>query len=167
LFRLLGRIETEFPRHTTLITNLPHDTFIGLKDLNELFIEFSSDKTLPFWSAENVTLVYHFIEKEDRFYFTDGLWGSSELEFYQLNRLIHRNHFNSTTILNNISPKYTKEALTAFPMMENTVAFYNGNVLLPLDLLLPGKDGMSIFEHNAMVLLNNSINRIRSYEFTA
>ena len=165
LFRLLGRIETEFPKHTTLVSNIRHELFLDLYELNKLFVDFLEEFKLPFWSDQNVTLIYHYLEleKNHRFYFTDGLWGSKETDNFRLNKLIQRNHFNATSHLfkpNNGSSHEPKLKIN----LDHSPAFYNENVLLPLDLLLPGGDDQTIFEHNANVLLNNPIKPNSPYE---
>lgn len=159
MYRLTGLMELEYPKMTTLFSNLTLDLFKQIVQLNEYYLTYN-DKPLPYWSEQNITLLYHYMNVGNhRFYFTDGLWGKEKSDFIHLNNLIHRNHFNVTTISYPAESGGTTQNIDRFNNLENNLAFYNRNVLLPFDLLIKGANDYTIFEHNALVLLNNPIKR--------
>lgn len=160
LFRFMGYFETNFPQHTQIIYNIPYSIFDKLIWLNKQFQDIQNlAGATPFWSNTNISLIYHYIEQQNktstkRFYFTDAVWGSNRENFYQLNKMIRRNHFNATS-LTAPEMKQFDNGIRSLDFRYSPV-FYNKNVLLPMDVLLDG-NGISIFEHNADVLLNNLI----------
>lgn len=156
LLRLLAEMETMFPLVTFVISNISYRVFQGLQRLNEGF-ERMPQLEIPFWSKDNIVLLFHyeFAPGDKRFYFTDGLWGMTKDDFLGFNKLIAKNHFNATTLTNTEKefPFYQSPA----GVLQNSPAFFNGNVLLPLDLLIKGENKQTIFEYNASVLLENKI----------
>lgn len=164
LLRLIGKIQVAYPRVSMIFSNLKYMAFSDLQKINASFAKLNS--TIPYWNEKSLILIYHYIDAEDggRFYFTDALWGKEEADCLKLNKLIHRNHFNATTIANPVLTMEEREpnaaGRTTSPDISlwGNAAFYNRSVLLPFDLLLTGgNDRMTIFEHNALVLLKSTI----------
>ncbi|MCL4482919.1 MAG: hypothetical protein M1445_09975 [Bacteroidetes bacterium] len=100
-------------------------------------------------------------ENKERFYFTDILWGKEKLDFSHVNKLIKKTNFNSTTIFlqngndqqNGDKQKYDNR----LALIAQSGFFHSKTTLLPFDLLLPGNNGLTLFEHNASVLLQNQL----------
>ncbi len=165
LFRFLGYWENYFPNFSTIITHLPTETFFELTRLNKNFAKLVPG--LDYWNRNAVTIVYSFVPipardtssiNDRKFYFADCLWGATDIDYIRLNRLVHRTNFNATSLfdidaekLSTVENEHTPVNVSFCP------AFFNHNVLLPLDLLLTDSKGATIFEHNTMVLLENEI----------
>ena len=156
LLRLAGYWETYFPKWTLLISNIPNEQYLDLARLNLLLTQINPG--LGFWNEYSPLIFYSYVtdELEARFYFTDILLGKDSDDYFALNRLVRRNHFNSTSLQHDLS-NGTASGIPSFPDRLASSAFFNGNVLLPFDLLLMGPGHTTLFEHNATMLLRNEI----------
>jgi hypothetical protein len=156
LFRLLGNWQVYYPSFTLAITNIENDVYQKLIALNGDFNKLNP--LVDYWNAGIATIVYNFISiGNERFYFTDVLWGKTREEFINLNWIVNLTNFNSTVLLNKQRMK-AEVIKNSQPIYTHTdVAFYNRNTLLPFDLLFEGAATTTLFEHNAVILLQNEI----------
>ncbi len=154
LFRILGRWENNFPKINLLVTNLQTEKFLELLKITRFF--YYRNPKIGFWNAYSATLIYHFLQHENgrRFYFTDALWGSNEQDFMKLNRVISHNHFNAVNTITQIEDTTTGSVNLS---THNELIFFQQNILLPFDVLLYGPDKLTLFEHNALFLLQNKM----------
>ncbi len=169
LFRFLGTWNLHYPNISLIVSNIKTDIFKNLIKINEQFIEKikriynnnSVDDNSIYWNENTVILIYSYCELEsgERFYFTDILWGKDKQDFYRVNKLIRKTNFNATTILlrkDNVNndQNYDDNRLA---LIAQSGFFYSRTTLLQFDLLLPGNNKLSLFEHNASVLLQNEL----------
>lgn len=155
LFRLLGNLGIHFGHIPLLVTSISTDRYFQLLDTNALFL--SINESVAYWTDNQVTLAYPYIELEagDKFFYTDVIWGRTRSDFIAVNKLVSRTHFNAlhTSGWGKQDRHNTQEPHTN---MNFSRVFINQNVLLPFDLMLKSGD-LSIFEHNALVLLQNEL----------
>lgn len=167
LFRILGLWSLNYPSTKLIIINIPISVFKKLIKANEYFFEklskftenISDNDNSIYWNEKSPMLLYSYCNprnNEERFYFTDILWGKEKQDFYHANQLIKRTNFNATAILlqNDKNQKYDDNRLS---FIAQSGFFYSKTTLLPFDLLLPGKNELTLFEHNASVLLQNEL----------
>ncbi len=163
LFRFLGTWNLHYPKTNLIVTNITTDIFNELIKINEYFLKrirnSSPNDDAIYWNENSMMLIYSYCEprqNEERFYFTDVLWGKEKQDFYHINKLIKKTNFNATTIflqkLNDQGYDDNKLALII-----QSGFFHSRTTLLPFDLLLPGKNELTLFEHNASVLLQNEL----------
>lgn len=152
LFRFIGMWQTEYPKQSLIISNVTVETYRNILAINALYM--THYPALAYWNETSLILIYCCDQPadNDRFYFTDILWGKTEADFRAINRSIQHNHFNLTSALLTGSKK--EELQVDLP---SNPAFLNKGVLLPLDLILKDKNGRSFFELNALKLLQNRI----------
>ena len=167
LFRFLGIWNLNYPNIKLIIINIKTETFGKLIKINEDFLEklkmitnnSSVNDNSIYWNENNMMLIYSYCEprqNEERFYFTDVLWGKEEEDFYSVNKLIKKTNFNATTIfLQNVTNQEYDDKRLA--LIAQSGFFHSRTTLFPFDLLLPGKKELSLFEHNASVLLQNEL----------
>ena len=160
MLRLLATWSAEFPKKSLVVTNIETKLFQEVIELNEDFIEhnhinFESGSELIYWNTKSAIVFYHYTWiKESRFYFADSIFGRNKNQHLQLNKLISRTNFNYIQLFDEPykRPSSKKSKINPF-----NHAFHNGNVLLPLDILLTGYKSMTLFELNSSVLLRNVI----------
>ncbi|MCX6223079.1 MAG: hypothetical protein NTZ69_19100 [Bacteroidia bacterium] len=154
IFRLLGKWELAFPGYPIVIFNLFYELFSQLLEINRFYFE-SFKNQLPYWNLNSLALIYSYINDDiGRFYFTDALWGVTTEDFMDVNLIIHKSNFNTVVIKSKkIEPNQSSntKSLNQFGL------FYNNSNLLPLDLLLISEEDLSLFEHNALILLQNEL----------
>lgn len=167
LFRLFGRLELEFPGRPLILLNIPNEELFKLTKINEYYFEKFRDR-MPYWNENSLAIIYSYaIANKGRFYFTDALWGKTRKDYLFVNHLISKTNFSATILSLQIESnndqeykdalideelqRYDKELLTRFGV------FQEGITLFPFELLLKSLEGISLFEHNAMVLLQNQI----------
>lgn len=162
LFRLLGKWELQFPNKALLVYNLPTTVYKELKEINELFVA-RKDHNFAYWNAHSLVTFYSFVRygrDQLRFYFTDMLWGRTREDFLNLNKLIRKTSFNATCLLEDPHEKIKPLSEADSHLISRFPMFHSGTTLLPLDLLLTTRNEISLFEHNAMVLLQKEIGSI-------
>ncbi len=170
LFRLLGRWELGFSGCPLIVFNIPVDLFFKLIEINEYYyFKLKEEYKIPYWNINSLILFYCFSETENgNFYFTDALWGAVRKNYLFVNQLINKTNFNaSITSLKTKNPNdiELKEVINSdaeeIASNKNFLArfglFQNGTTLLPFDLLLNSPEGLTLFEHNASVLLQNEL----------
>ncbi len=170
LFRLLGRWELEFSGYPLIVFNISIDLFFKLIEINEFFIEkVRKVHDINYWNINSLILFYCFEETENgKFYFSDALWGAERNDYLFINQLIHKTNFNATITLlkfKNPDDSNLKKVIdsTEELISRNKITlsrfgpFQNGITLLPFDLLLNSSEGLTLFEHNASVLLQNEL----------
>jgi hypothetical protein len=160
LFRFLGNWELNYPKTNIIIINLENLIFDNLININEEF-NINSSNILPYWNENSISLFYTYSKlgnDGNRFYFTDALWGKSKEDFININKLIRNTNFNATTILSkDIDIEDSRGDIEGISIIAKSGLFYAKTTLLPFDLLLPGRDELTLFEHNASVLLQNEL----------
>ena len=162
LFRFIGLWNLIYPKFSLIIINIETDIFKNLIDLNEIFIEKfkkGSNDTAVVWNENSPLLIYSYDNpknNEERFYFANILWGKDNDDFYFANKLISKTNFNAVILFSSIDKEKNFEENT-FSYLAQSGLFYSKTTLLPFDLLLPGTDGLTIFENNASVLLQNEL----------
>lgn len=155
LFRLLGNIGIHFGHIPFLMTNISADRYFQLLEINALF--HSINDSAAYWTENELTIAYPFVELDsgNRFFYTDVIWGQSESEHIAVNKMVSRNNFNALT-----TSQWKKRGLYdnkhSDPDLSFSSLFINRNVLLPFDLMLKSDD-ISLFEHNAVLLLGNKL----------
>lgn len=157
LLRIIARLEESYPLVHFVFFNLRNDLTEELIFLNGLYCKHTP--TVPFWSEKKATILINYIEHEDnrRFYFTDVMWGVTENEFYALNLVIDKVHFNSVSLkLDDSQKKKIQKDVPSLPNFGDNPVIINQQVLLPIDLLL-GAVEKTLFEHNASFLLQNEL----------
>jgi hypothetical protein len=168
LLRLMGSWETEYPRICLIVSNIELSIFLELLEINDSITKNIS--SLGFWNETMGMLIYSYVKMplsnnsagtaaERHFYFMDVFWGSSLADFLRLNKSLHRNHFNSTSLLKEFKPEAAGDTSNALQkgFFSTCPAFFNSNMLLPFDLVLTGLNGSTLFENNAAFLLQNQI----------
>lgn len=156
LFRLLGRWELEYPGSPLMIYNINTDIYLKFIDVNKHYALRLKDR-VQYWDENSIAVIYSCHGTENKFYFTDVVWGKTERDFLLLNQIISKTNFNAVIvndgnfITDNIPPEYNK-------LLSRFSIFQNGINLLPFDLLLKNSEGLSLFEQNTMRLLNNHLN---------
>lgn len=174
-FRLIGRWELEHPGRPLIIFNIPRQYLEALADLNQRYIE-REGADLPYWNSNSLAIIYSYdVLANGRFYFADALWGAERKDYLFINHQISKTNFNLTTmkIESSDSPDqdYLEMSTTPSEMLDRDTqaisrfgVFENGISLLPFDLLLNTSSGLSIFEENAMVLLNKELSSKRGMQ---
>ena len=152
LFRLLGNWELFYPTKNLIIFDIDIKLYFELLEINKSFLK--TGKNLAYWNSDAITLFYSFFKIKDnqKFYFTDALWGKIRNDFIYINTLIQKNNFNALS--------YHKEFPKKISNYKQNVKnhfFYNNRALLPFDLLIKDKSNTTIFEHNAKALLCNEL----------
>ena len=157
LFRLLGKWEIEFPRVNLIIYNIRVELLMELTEINDSYTTLNNSE-LAYWNPNLIILIYSYktniINEDDKFYFTDALWGQSKDDFIYINTLIKKNNYNSFLIQNNPQIKTTNNILI------NNI-FFNKSTLLPFDLIIKNSKNVSIFENNSKILLNNELKEVK------
>lgn len=161
LFRLLGNWELFYTGCPLILYDLNIETFFELIKINEIHWNRNKDN-LFYWNDNSIIICYNYqtIRNNERFYFTDILWGKTDTEFNNINFLISKSNFNSITIeylnRNNKKPDTSISSLNIEEAIKSGV-FVNKSTLLPFDLLLNTSNEISLFEQNTMVLLQNEL----------
>ncbi len=157
LFRLLGKSELNFPSVPFIILNIPNECYQKLIKINGEF--HSLNPNLAYWNESISTLVYSYQKiRDDKFFFSDVLWGQTRSDFAYLNHFVSLTAFNSTSLLNKDNTAVKKLIVEAEKANPNTEMFFlNNNNLLPLELILKSSDKTTIFEDNIRVLLKNEL----------
>jgi len=152
LFRFLGKFEIEYSSIEVIISNIKTELYMELVKVNKSFLLYKND--LLFWNKDTATIVYSYekIRDDDRFYFVDVLWGYDEDEFSYINALVKKNNYNALYCSGFIREYEQNNNYTIY-----SKAFYNGVTMLPLDLLIIGNNGNSVFENNSITILKNPI----------
>lgn len=158
LFRLISKWGIHFPGISLLLSNLTSEAFLQMGFVNRLYMKKFAN--MPFWNSQMAIFLYHYIPvgEGQRFYFTDSLFGQNEEDHHRLNNLINKNQFNATTILKGLRPDRGGAWNLALPAA-NDMVVYKKKSLLPFDLLLRAENGLSIFENNAVIILQNDMQR--------
>lgn len=163
LFRFLGRWELEFPTCSVILFNLSTDLLFRLIDINEIFYDMlKANVNVQYWDENSLAVIYSYTIAQNKFYFTDVLWGRNKEDFLLINRFLSKTNFNAYSIehpINNSEnvslPEEYKHLLSRFSVFTNECS------LLPIDLLIKDiENNLSLFEHNMSVLLNNDLNPI-------
>lgn len=155
LLRLVGFWEMYYPKVTLLLSNISNSLYEELTHINHALT--ANNDSLGFWNDHSPLLIYSYVAEKkdgDRFYFTDIFLGKKFYDFNFYNKILQRNHFNSTRLLQR-SQKLNPADETFYTI--NSLAFYKKIVLLPFDLILIAGNGCSLFECNATMLLKNKI----------
>lgn len=159
LFRFIGKWELYFPKLQMVLLNVHNRYYQGLIKLNGEF--FDQNSHLSYWDSINTTVIYSHIDvDENRFYFADVLWGKVRADFIYLNWKINQTSFNSTSLLHN-DDGALKKIIEKYEVGEVLVSnlLFSENNLLPLDLVIQNSKVETLFEQNAIVLLNNELNQ--------
>ena len=156
LFRLLGKCELNFPSIPIIILNIENECYQKLIKINGEF--HSQNPNLAYWNENISTLVYSYQKiRNDRFNYSDVLWGKTRKDFVYLNWLVSFSALNSTTLLykDSIKKNVSTERQKVNP---NTDMFFlNNSNLLPFELILKGANNATLFEENTLVLLKNEL----------
>ncbi len=151
LFRFLGKWEIFFQEHNLVIYDIDINLYFELYEINKSFV--SQTNTLPYWNTNAISLFYCFIKiKNNKFYFTDALWGKDPIDFIFINTLIHKNNYNALFH----HPDFSENKDNPRHSLDNKI-FVNDSTLLPFDLIIKDEDETTLFEKNAKVLLNNEL----------
>lgn len=173
LLRLIGLFELLFPAKSLIVYNLPTVLFFELMQVNRALT--GSNKSLPFWNKDTFLLSYSYKEipqrenslQNQRFYFTDILWGENREQFKFLSKQIRKNNFNAIDfILKDKTSKTNQDKednSDISALMPDNILFKNKTSLLPFDLLLKNDGGYTLFETNSNFLLNKRVNQQGSY----
>ena len=170
LFRLLGRWELEFSGCPLIVFNISIELFFKLIEINEFFYKkVKKVHDIHYWNINSLILFYCFEETQNgKFYFADALWGAERKDYLFINQLIHKTNFNATITLlkfknpndselNEVINSDEELILRNKTLLSRFGPFQNGITLLPFDLLLNSSEGLTLFEHNASVLLQNEL----------
>ncbi|MFB9844018.1 hypothetical protein [Mucilaginibacter ginsenosidivorans] len=154
LLRLLSRWEDTYPQIPLMVSNIASQLLEELIILNKDFQE--QQDAFPFWNKHAGVIFFSYaLVRNNRFYFSDILWGETFDEYLVMNKLISSTSFNYSSFF---IERDDKEGLVAqIEPYPSSPALYNRHVLLPLDVILQSKLGISFFEHNSIVLLENHI----------
>lgn len=175
LFRFIGKFEVYFPKNNLIIYDITNELFFELTKVNKALISYN--KSLPYWNTDTYTVIYNYIilnenlknegksEILSKFYFTDILWGESELHFRFVNSLIRKNNYNAVYTfpkekdfkekeLDRVINNRIVELTLSLPISN---LFFNQITLLPFDLLIMNDENITIFESNAKSLLQNEL----------
>jgi hypothetical protein len=157
LLRMVGYWEMYYSKTTLLLSNIPNVLYRELMNINIALTE--GNPNIGFWNEHSPLIFYNYgtTAGGTRFYFTDMFLGKTIDDFHWLNKLLQRNHFNATSLLNNQIADTTPEKIRGIITGITSVAFFKGSMLLPFDLILPATGNTSMFENNALVLLKNEI----------
>lgn len=157
LLRLAGHWEVYYPHVTLLLSHIPHELYNGLMKINQHLSE--SNPNIPFWNEHTPLLIYSYgtDEEGDPFYFTDIFLGRTFNDFYAVNKLVQKNHFNATCMSNGTHTQYSLQKTGEIMAGVSSAAFISGSVLLPFDLLLTDEHNVTLFENDARMLLKNKI----------
>lgn len=156
LFRLLGKCELNFPSVPIIILNIKNECYQRLIKINAEF--HSQNGNLAYWNENISTLIYSYqIIRNDKFNYSDVLWGKTREDFAYLNRLVSFSSLNSTSILHKdwVEKLISRSSQKVNPNTE--MFFLNINNLLPFDLILKGFNNTTLFEENTRVLLKNEL----------
>lgn len=166
LFRFLGLWNLHFAGKKLILINLHNNIYERLILINEYFLDkfknissniTDSDSSI-YWNEKSPILLFSFSEprKNERFYFTNILWGKTKDDFYYSNKLISKTNFNATTLFLN-HEHYSNYYEGRLKLLPQSGLFYAKTTLLPFDLILPGTGSLTIFENNVSVLLQNEL----------
>jgi len=158
LFRFLGKWELQYPGKVILLYNLSAEIYHDFIDINEFFTERFVD--FDYWNGNSVVGFYTYTKygaENCRFYFTDLLWGQKKHDYLYINKMVRRTSFNATCIFQKNLENVPAISDDDFAYLARLPLFHSGLTLLPLDLLLKGHAGLTLFEHNAMVLLQKEL----------
>jgi hypothetical protein len=172
LFHFLGKFISEFDNAQLIIFNIQTKLIFELKKKNDIYYKLTkkSFSDNSYW-GDKAILIYSYVEtkaadkdKNKRFYFTDILWGKTEDEFYIINNIVSRTHYNSIrTIMpekkievhdseiEKIKKQLKKEKCQFFDIKGKEVNLFH------FDLLIKDSDSKPLFCHNAETLLQNEI----------
>ncbi|WP_191187640.1 hypothetical protein [Mucilaginibacter pankratovii] len=171
LYRFLGNWELTFTGIPLILTGIATETHLRLVETIRMH---GRTQQLPFWNEKSLIVVYNYVEhvkSNQRFYYIDVIWGESEIDYLALNKLISKSNFNSTSVLqqlaavdNSESGDDQAEEVIAYELSARKIAaldgfglFHHPGLLLPIDLIIKAGPPYSIYEQNALSLLQNRI----------
>ncbi|OFX49607.1 MAG: hypothetical protein A2046_05945 [Bacteroidetes bacterium GWA2_30_7] len=162
LIRLIASLNISKVFKNIIIYNCPKETVINLIYICEIL----NNAGLKFWDTDSYVLFYFHIEHSERYKFfnTTLLTGETYQKFKNWNSIIAHNHFVYNEFI------YKEENKNFEPINPVSNVFFNNDIkLLYFDLLLKS-DGLTLFEHNVGIKLNQKIscenNAKVGYKFT-
>lgn len=160
LFRFLGIWEIQYPKVPLLLSNVDQEQFEKLTEINHHY--HLQNPNLDYWNKIAPVIVYSIVKDpkdlDRKIYFVDALWGEKPADYFQLNKIIQKYHYNSVTWINKLKGENKgQEMVEQSNFTVPPAFFYRKHFLLPFDLILELGDGFSLFETNAQFFLQNDI----------
>jgi hypoxanthine-guanine phosphoribosyltransferase len=137
LFRFLGRFELNYPNMQLIIFNIKTNVLLELNRINKYYV---SATKVDYWNEKKAILIYSYEEiEENKFYFTDILWGKNKTDFDKINAHISKYHFNLHSLDRNNDFDWQQEINLDFLRELSTI--FDGENLIPFDRFITDDKG--------------------------